>query len=286
VSSPSPARGLLAFLLGLVAVALLPLALAAHWADGVVGSTSTYLDTVSPLAKDPAVQQVAEQRIRTAILDNLPSSVVTLGGAQVKETVSTLSHTAVHSDVFPTAWDSANATAHQRLLSALQDATPTDKDVTIPLAKVVDAVLAKLSTGGIHLDITVPADAASVTLLPGSEMGKARLAYERLTAANTWLPWATGGAAVLALLVANRRFRALSWLGWGGALGALAVPVALTVIRQTTITHADGTAPRAVRLAVWDALTHDLRHEGFVVAGIAAAAAVVATLVAWAVRRS
>jgi len=286
VSSPSTARGLLAFLLGLVATALLPVALAAHWADGVVASTSTYLGTVAPLAHDPAVQKVAEDRIGSAILHNLPTSVVTLGGAQVKDTVTTLTHTVVHSDAFPAAWDAANTTAHQRLLSALQDATPSDRDVTIPLSKVVDAVVAKLSPGGVHLGVKVPADAASVTLLPGGETGKARLAYERLTAANTWLPGATGAAAALALLVANRRFRALSWLGWGGALGGLAVPVLVTVFRQTTVTHADGTAPRAVRLAVWDALTHDLRHEGFVVAGIAAAVAVVASIVAWAVRRS
>lgn len=285
MSVASPARGLLAFLLGLVAVVLLPVALVAHWADHLVGSTSAYVATTQPLAHDPAIQKVAADRIDEAVLSNIPPQMAGVLGAKARTAVGTLSQAAVQSEAFPVAWKAANSTAHQRLLDALQSPTPPQHDVTIPLSAVVNAVTQKLIPQGSGLHLTVPADAAAVTLLPKSEVPRARTAYQRLTEANTWLPWATGAAAVLALLVAVRRFKALAWLAGGGALTAILVPVATIVARQTVVAHASGTAPRPARMAVWDALVAGLRHDATYVAAVLAIVAVVAALLAMVLRR-
>jgi hypothetical protein len=286
VSVASPARGLLAFLLGLVAVVLLPAALTAHWADHLVGSTSAYVATVQPLSHDRAVQKVAADRIDHAVLSNIPPALNTALGPKARSAVGTLSQAAVQSEAFPVAWKAANSTAHQRLLEALQSPTPPQHDVTIPLSAVVNAVTQKLVPQGSGLHLTVPEDAAAVTLLPKSEVPRARTAYQRLTEANTWLPWATGGAAVLCLLVAVRRFKALAWLAGGGALTSLLVPVGLVVARQTVVAHATGTAPRPARQAVWDAFVAGLRHEATYVAAVLALVAVVAAVLAVVLRRS
>ena len=49
-------RRLLSALLVLAAVALLPVALTGTWLERTVTDTDTYVDTVAPLADDPAVQ--------------------------------------------------------------------------------------------------------------------------------------------------------------------------------------------------------------------------------------
>ena len=280
----SPLRGLLALVLGLVACVLLPLTLVAAWADDLVSDTDHYVTTVAPLADDPALQKLAADRLSAGVLDNLDPRVEALLGPDVRPTVRQLADAAVRSDAFDDVWLTANETAHERLLTALQGDGPA-KDVVIPLSPLVDAVVKDLAPAGVKLDLQVPPDTVAVTLLPASRVDDARVSYQRLVAADAWLPWATVGTVLLTLLVAVRRVRALAWLGAGCALGALAVPFGLDLVRRTAVATAAGTAPASVRYAVWDALVEPLKHRGFVAAGIAALVMVVAALASLVVRR-
>ncbi|MGZ4465842.1 MAG: hypothetical protein ACXVW0_10835 [Nocardioides sp.] len=279
----SPLRALLTTVLGLVACVLLPLTLVATWADGLVNDGHHYASTVAPLSNDPALQKAAEKQITSAVMGNLDPRLQSLIGADARPTITRLAQQAVESPTFDKVWLAANETAHRRLLKALRGTS--NKDVVIPLSTVVDTVVKDLVPAGVGISVKVPTDAVAVTLLPGSEVPRARLAYQRLTEASTWLPWATVVAFLLTLLVARRRVRALAWLGVGTALGGLAVPVALDLARRTAVASAAGTAPESVRFAVWDALVAGLRHAGFTATVVGVVVAVAAGLASLVVRR-
>ena len=67
---------LVGFLLLLVAV-LAPVTVLARWADWVVSDTDTYVEVVSPLASDPAVQEAIAARVTEVIFNYVDVPAVT-----------------------------------------------------------------------------------------------------------------------------------------------------------------------------------------------------------------
>ena len=56
---------------------LAPLSIVAIWARDIVSDTDRYVETVAPLAEDPAVQNVVIQRITTEIVNRIDVRAVT-----------------------------------------------------------------------------------------------------------------------------------------------------------------------------------------------------------------
>ena len=132
-----------AVLIGL-AILLAPLSVASVWASRMVGDTDTYVDTVAPLAKDPAIQAAMARRITNevfkyvdvgALTDQLAAglqqrdiapraaqALVALKGPieqGVQGFVGDKVDALVRSDAFASAWEQANRVAHEQLVAAL-----------------------------------------------------------------------------------------------------------------------------------------------------------------------
>jgi len=279
-STPArPARGgwwrgpVVVVCLLLVAI-IAPLAIVATWAHDEIGDTDRYVDTVAPLAHDPAVQAAVADRISTAILDRLdvqaitdqainalsqrtdrPAAAVSLralatplvNGIEnfVRDQVSNL----VASEEFAQAWEQANREAHAQMVAVLtgkgSDAIVVEGNtVSLNLAVVIDSVKARLVARGFTLVNKLPDVNATFTLFQSADLHKARTGFRLLSAMSRALPIIGLLLLGLAVFVARRRRRTL-------VAGSLVVAASMLLL---------GLLLNAFRSVYLDALPAQVEH--------------------------
>jgi hypothetical protein len=207
-------------------------------------NTDTYVATVAPLAKDPAVQQAVANRISNALLSRvdvkqqiqqvLPAKAGILAGpitSGVDTAVHTVALKAVQSDQFATAWTEINRHAHQQVVNLLTGQTKgavssTNGEVTLDLGKVATQVKERLDAQGITvLNKVNTGNGPTLVLFKSDQLAKYQKLIKHLNQLALILPIVTIllfiGSVLLAL---NRR------KGFVRATAGLAVSMALLLI--------------------------------------------------------
>jgi hypothetical protein len=255
-------RRIAAALLIFVSCLLAPLSVVAVWARSEVTDTDRYVNTVAPLAKDPAVQQavtnnltnlvfqyVDVQGITTQALtalsqrDILPPAVAAqvqaLSGPIVNG-VQNFAHDRIEqlvtSDVFTQAWEEANRSAHQQLVAALEGqsgaVTVQNNAVSVNLATFVNTVKQRLIERGFTLAERIPTVNASFTIFESADVGKVQTAFSLLDTLGYWLPFILVALAGLGIYLAPNHRAAFIWTGLGAALAGLVTALALQYARS------------------------------------------------------
>ena len=255
-------RRIAATLLILVACVLAPLSVVAVWARSEVTDTDRYVDTVAPLAKDPAVQQAVTNNLTNLVFqyvdvqgitnqaltaisqrDILPPAVAAQVQALSGPIVSGVQNFAhdrieqlVTSDVFAQAWEEANRSAHQQLVAALQGqssaVTVQNNAVSVNLATFVNTVKQRLIDRGFTLAERIPAVNASFTIFESADVGKVQKAFSLLDTLGYWLPFILVALAGLGIYLAPNHRAAFIWTGLGAALAGLVTALALQYARS------------------------------------------------------
>jgi hypothetical protein len=213
---------------------LLQTAVAAVWLNRTVMDTDRWVETVAPLADDPAIQDALALAVTAAIFeevdvrgvaeDALPEELQFLAapiGAQVEEWVGGLAFRIVRSDQFSDIWREANRISHKAFLAA---ATGRDGDVVDVQAGVI-AVDTEPIVGLIKVEFEETAIGRVSQLVPWDTLNTEFVLYDSpaLAQVQEMLGWLNrvawffpllslaflGGAVVLA---PDRR-RAWMWLG-------------------------------------------------------------------------
>ncbi|MCP3755256.1 hypothetical protein [Streptomyces sp. TBY4] len=261
-----------AVLIALVAL-LVPASAVAYWADHELGSADRYTAAMSPLASDPAVQNVVVTQAGRAISGQIDAGpfqggVDTLLGEALRSFVGT--------QAYRTAWDAANRAAHGAFLQALT--TGDGNAVTIDLAPVIASIKGDLVENGVPFADRIPETHLSVKVMEYDNLGALRKGFRMLQIAGVWLPVLTVVLAAVAIAVAVRRRRAVLATGLGLAVGAVLLWVALVLCRRLTLDDLPADIDRAAAEAVYDALTAFLRTTAWVVLAVGLAAALAAWL--------
>ncbi|WP_328299853.1 hypothetical protein OG389_20115 [Streptomyces sp. NBC_00435] len=261
-----------AVLIALVTL-LVPASAVAYWADRELGNADRYTEAMSPLASDPAVQNVVVTQAGHALSGQIDAGPFQGG-------VDTLLGEALHSFVgtpaYRTAWDAANHAAHGAFLEALT--TGHGNAVTIDLAPVIAQVKNDLVDNGVPLADRIPVTHLSVKVMEYDNLGALRKGFRMLQIAGVWLPVLTVVLAATAVAVAVRRRRAVLATGLGLAAGALLLWLAVVLCRHLTLADLPADIDRAAAEAVYDALTAFLRTTVWVVLAVGLAAALAAWL--------
>ncbi|HTZ45012.1 MAG TPA: hypothetical protein VMB79_14210 [Jatrophihabitans sp.] len=184
-------------LLALLTAILIPLTATVTWAHRTVLNTSAYVDTVAPLAKDPAVT-AALARIATdqafAALDPqptiaaaLPPKAAFLAGPianGVKGFVQDQATNALNTQQFANLWTTANRIAHEELMKVLdgksQAVVTTNGQVVLSVVPLLNQVLKSVQQQASELlgrNITLPQ--LSGTELPSQACAKISQALNR-----------------------------------------------------------------------------------------------------------
>ncbi|MFE5541973.1 hypothetical protein [Streptomyces sp. NPDC056492] len=261
-----------AVLIVLVAL-LVPAGAVAYWADHELGDADRYTAAMSPLAENPAVQNVVVTQAGRALSGQIDAGPFQGGiDALLGEALRSFSGT----PAYRTAWDAANRAAHAAFLKALT--TGDGNAVSIDLAPVIEQVKGDLLADGVPFADRIPVTHVSVKVMEYDNLGALRKGFRMLQIAGVWLPVLTVVLAATAIAVAVHRRRAVIATGLGVAVGAVLLWIAVVVCRRLTLDDLPADVDRAAAAAVYDALTAFLRTTAWVVLAIGLAAALAAWL--------
>lgn len=278
-------------LLVTLACVLAPLSVTAVWASGQLSDTDRYVDTVAPLAQDPAVRSAVANEVTTAVMRNidvqglttqlvdavaaqenvpprvaaaLPGLVVPLTNG-IEQFTRTQITNLMATPQFAQAWAEANRVAHTQVVQLLEGnqggAISAQGDtVTLNLAPIIEQVKTRLVAQGFTLAENVPVVNRSFVLVQSDAITQAQGFYSLLNTLGAWLGVIALALFAAGLYLARDRRRALL----RGALGVVAsmvlLGVALTVVRATYVssTPAGVLTPEAAG-SVFDTLVRFLR---------------------------
>ncbi|MCP4436120.1 MAG: hypothetical protein GY812_11605 [Actinomycetia bacterium] len=229
--------------LAVVAALLLPPSVMTVWVRNRLLDTNTYLETVEPLATDPAIQDavantIAEEvegaiDLESTVKEVLPSdlaplaSLIAAGGNNL---ISELSTKAVQSDQFAQIWTAANREAHKTLVLALTGQEGevldfSDGKIVLPLDKLVQTVLGGIDDAtGLDLESRAPDISGEFVLFESDDLAEIQSLVRFFDMLSWFLPILTLLLLVGAVLVAPDRR-----LGVRRAGIAVAVPMLLTL---------------------------------------------------------
>lgn len=301
-------RSLLSAVLAILAAVLSVLAVVAVWANSMVADTGRYVDTVAPLADDPAVQTAVTNRATTAILDRIdvkslvaelsseagkegaPPALAKLIGELdgpiengLKELVSSTVHRVVASPAFATLWTDANRVAHRSLDKALTGkgggaVTLKGDQVAVDIAPIVERAKDELVKSGLSRAAGIPEVHTDFVVFSSDELAKVKTYTRILQILGSWLGVIALLLAAAAVLLAAHRRRVLVATALGVAFGMLVLGVSLTVFRGIYLDRLPAAVSQDAAAAVFDALVRFLRATVRAVAAVALVTACAAFL--------
>ncbi|MGW3943417.1 hypothetical protein [Streptomyces phaeochromogenes] len=271
---------------------LAPLAVVAAWVQDTVSDTDRYVQTVAPLASDPAVRKTVIDRLTNRVVRNVDVEAVTASltkaladtgapprvvdasenlAAPLRSAVQTVVHRNVSrvitSDAFQQAWEGANRRAHAAVLNMLTGEREgalraTGEAVELDIGSVVDQVRQRLVDQGFEKAALIPDTDRTVTLFETEQLGKAQDAVRLLDIMGTWVPVLTVALAALAVWTAPGHRVMLLVTALGVGLMMVVLLVALAVVRRV---YLDGIPPGAqstdAAAAIFDTFIRFLRES-------------------------
>ena len=251
-----PRSALSATLLTLACL-LTPCATLTTWATHTLTDTPRYVDTMAPLATNPAIREAVADAVQDEVVQTLSPQPAAATDNPLTPFIKDAVRSFTRTPAFRTAWTATNKAVHDALLHALHTDTPGP--VTIDLAPVTAQVRAQLTADHMPYAHRIPVEHTEVAVVPEAEVAGLRRGFHMLDAAAFWLPLAAVVLAVTGTAVAARRRRALTATGLGTALGGALLAVAVAVGRRLTLADLPDRIHRPAAAAVYDALTATLR---------------------------
>lgn len=281
-----------ASLLLTLAVLLAPISVVATWVNSQVTDVDRYVQTVSPLARDPAVQNLVIDRVTAGLVEKFdareisdaladtladrdaPRFLVDAARSLDEELEGGLTtgvrfavEKVVTSDAFAKAWDSINRGAHTvatNILTGEGGGALEVKGDTITLN--VGTVIADLQKQLIGVTLVkaedIPGADKPIVLVRQENLSEARDGARWLGAVGPWLPLAVVVLGGLGIWAAPSRRVALMAGGIGAGSMMCGLLVGLVIMRQiyldavTQVSQSQDAAP-----AVFDTLVRFLRQS-------------------------
>lgn len=285
-------RGVGASLLLVLALLLAPLAVVAAWVDDTVSDTDSYVETVAPLASEPAVQQVVIDRLTNRVVKNVNVEAVTdsltkalqdagapprvvegadsLTGplrAAVTSVVDRVVTRVVTSDAFERVWVDANRQAHAAVMNVLtgenEGVVQAEGDtIQLDVGQVVDLVKQRLVDAGFDRAADIPAPDRTITLFETDKLSTAQDTLRVLDVVGVWLPVVTIALAALAVWTAPGHRVMLMITATGVGVMMVVLLVALAVARRVYLDSVPSSAlPPDAASAVYDTFVRFLRDS-------------------------
>jgi hypothetical protein len=281
----------------LVGCLLLPVGAVALWARTILFNTDRYVETVAPLARDPAVQDAVADRITAEVfaaidIDGFTSQAIDALVKQgapaqlvilqkpIVDGVHSFAHTQIRNvvgtETFAQAWEQANRAAHEGLVSALKGTKGgtievQNGTVSVNLGAFIATIKPQLVAAGVPLADRIPAVNVSFPILRSDKIPRIQRAAGMLDTLALPLVLLAFLLLAAAVWLAPGRRRMLSIVGFGMAFALLALLGALAGGRAYYLNHLPpNSIPPTAAAAVWDILTRlfTARLQAVIVLGL------------------
>jgi hypothetical protein len=286
-------RRILVSVLVVLVCVLTPISVLGVWVRNTVLNTDQYVDTMGPLASDPAIQQAVATRVTNTLVqetgleqkisDALPTRAqklapVIVGGAE--QVVHNATLRIVESDRFEKLWTEMNRRAHKQLVAVLEgegrdNVTTKNGEVVVNLGPVFEKVTAALSKAGIGLFDDVDASRLNkqIVLLSSEDLRKAQGAVDLLNDVANVLPFVLLALLAIAIWLSGNRRRTILRAALGIAFGMALLLVLFNLGRSIYLDSLPSRVNQDAASAVYDQLLSFLRtslRTAFVVAIVVA----------------
>lgn len=264
-------------LLLIVACVLAPLSLIAVWTRNTLLDTDQYVDTVAPLATNPAIIDAAATNITNSLVSStdvearvkaaLPPRADFIAPAvasSLQTVVHNLAVRVLSSDQFQALWERANRRAHDQVEALVtgggSSISTKNGEVAVNLGPVVDRVKQRLD--GLGIDVFSGASSTRVSprfvLVQSDDLKSAQSAVDLLQKLAIALPILMLLLFAAAIALSHNRRKTTLHAGLGFALGMLVV---LTAFNLGRVAYLDAvkSANRDAAAAVYDQLLSFLR---------------------------
>ncbi len=255
-------RSIVASLLITLGCLLAPPAGVAVWAANVVTDTDRYVETMTPVAASPAVQDAVVNRATVEIMSRLDVPAIVTRAVDALEArglpprigdrleglatpltsgvegfIRKQASALVRSEGFQTAWVNANRVAHKQLNAVLSgegsEVLKVQGDtVNLDLGYFIAQLKQRLVSSGMGIAANIPELHPTIQLIDSSALIKAQDAYQLLNTLKWLLPVLSLILLALGVYVAKSHRRALIGVGLGVALAMLLLAVGLTIGRS------------------------------------------------------
>ena len=271
----------LSIALAVIGALLLPPSVMTVWLRNRVLDTDIYVETVEPLASDPAIQSAVANRIAQEVTKALdlqseiqgllpeqaaPLAVFIANGAE--SLIDDLALSAVQSDQFMTLWQTANREGHDALVAILTGKEGdvvdlSDGQVVLKLGGLVNTVLSGLDDAtGLDLASKVPSDSvdAEFVLFESQDLADAQSAVKLFDTLSWVLVILTLASLAGAVLLAPDKRLGFRRIGIGISISMLLTLVAVALGRQAYLNALTGVVQStAAAEAAFDIITNFLR---------------------------
>ena len=243
----------------------------AVWSRNQLLDTDRYVETVTPLASDPAVQDAVVQRVTAAIYDGVDVRQLVAGALPqegaflaapislgIENLIEKIARELVTSDRFASLWVDANRTAHDALVTVLTEPGDRKGSVSVDLSGVVGEVQSKLSSLGITAFQGERA-APQLELFQSEQLARVQLGVRLFDDLATVLPWITIALLVASAFVVVDRRRGVLAAFAGLLVGALLTVALFAVARWVVLLELPAGGSVSAAEAVFDLLTRFVR---------------------------
>lgn len=280
-------RSLIAGLLLLLGALLVPVTTTAWWLNHSVVPEDGYVETVTPLASDPAITAEVEKQLSAAMVNGLNGSGILDRAprlrAGVQQLTDRVAKAVVESPSFEDAWVAANRAAHKQLIAVLENdpravQSSANDGVDIKIATLTNALRQELEDAGVPLASKLPDIQATFPVSDAQHLERAQRAYSSLDQWGGVLPFVTAVLIVVGLVLARRRARALGWTAVISLLGLGLTFFALVAGKQYYLGSVPTTVTQDAASSFFDTVTRGLRNDLIWVAIASVIALVVAVV--------
>lgn len=269
---PGRARTIVSIVMVGVAAVLVPVSITSVWLRTQLINTDRYVETVSPLARDPGVRDAAGTRItnalfagvdvQTRIEQALPAQAAFLA-VPITSGLRTVVHDVVDrilaSDRFVELWDRANRSAHRQLVSVLTDSSGRKGVVQVDLSGVVGDAAKRLTDMGLPLFDNAGNRPVVFDLFQSSDVARVQSAFKLFNRLATVLAWFTVLLLVGAVVVSPNRRRGTVRAATGLVLGAGSLLVGAGAARGLYLNALPPGTSIPANETIFDTLTRSLR---------------------------
>lgn len=296
-SAPAPKRrrfGFRTIVAGLclvLATVLLPLGGLAFWGQKTLTDTERFVQTVQPLASDPAIIDAIADTVATALTTNvnlekevqgfLPPIAAPLAGpisSAIPTFVKQLTIKVLSTEQFQQIWIKTTGGLQTAVIKALEGdssgaVSTSNGQVVLDTGDVIDQVKQVLASKGLTAlsdRPTPPAADRQIVLLNSEQLAQAQTIYQLTKPAATWLIVVVLLLFVAAIALAHRRARMVAYVGVGILIGAGIIRFGLAVAPDVLSNSFAGTPFAAASVVFFNTLTAYLLNGSaiFLIVGI------------------
>jgi hypothetical protein len=299
-------RSALAWSLLVLGCGLAVLALVAVWLRTTMLDTDRYVDTVAPIAAEPAVQRAVADKLETAIFSRidfaalareaLPERADVIAPAIERGAQSFISERITdftRSERFETLWVDANRRAHTRLVELLEGGRSgrlvlDDDTLVLDLSPAVERVRTGLQERGLtRIAAAIPTTVdGQIALVQSGAFADAQRGVRLLKAVAIVLPALSLLCLLGAVWLTGSWRRGLLRAGIGLTIAMLLLVAAVAVGRSAYLSALDeGVLPHDAASGIFDALVAFLRNGVRIVVLAAVLVAAVALIAGLPLRR-